>query len=652
MLELKLTTSPFILGAVVIIILLTIFWALRFNKNTFYSGNIRTSIILLRLTAILIFLLFLCDFQLTRRYYREEGPSLAFVWDFSESMKNAAETPFRPQQILDSPAYRSLSKAAGIEHIAGMENPQVISEKSLRKKEFDESFTNLGKLLDFAVERTKYDYLVLISDGQSYLGELPQQIRIPQQIKLFCIGVGDTAVQAVPALHALKIPSYLKEKDTAAFSWILENPSKRELRGDLLIIKEKDTLYREALELAPGRYRSQKKNIGGLADGNHLLHWYFISESDTTELRAANIRVHPSRIRILCDSGMPDPDIAMVRTLLSAESEFVLYDRVRWKELYAGEKPDLLIQTWHPQREIQYIEDVPAILFFRGEQYSQNTGEMEVAEYRSYLMYNPNPDVNAALWKQLPPLTIYEYQNGSRSVLKSENAKSVISEDPEGRRIIITASGLWRWHLAAYEKNWSGLYKNMLKQMIRELLKNREKQFIAFEYDYYEALQYLPLNAALQHDNTDRIELSRSRVSLSLLDSNFAELRREDHAAGSSIRPEFSTGDTGRYYLLARLFTEGREIERDTATVRVLPYNPENAAAGLDKNALLAMSRENGGKFFYLKDFYRLQDNIPKEKISRLHTRVFKSRNIYFLAVLIIALLSAEWIIRKRAGGI
>lgn len=652
MLDLKLTTSPFILTAVAIIILLTIFWLIRFNKNTFYSGNIRKSIILLRLTAILIFLLFLCDFQLTGNYYKEEGPSLAFVWDFSRSMKNAAESPFSPQLILDNQAYRSLSKNAGIEHIAGMENPQVISEQSLRKKEFNESFTDLGKLLDFALEQTKYDYLVLVSDGQSYLGKLPRQIRMPEQIKLFCVGVGDTAVQAGPALHALKLPSYLRESDSAAFSWILENPSKRELKGDLLITKERDTLCRETLQLAAGRYRRQEKNIGGLPGGNHLLHWYFISEKDTTELRAANLRVHPSRIRILCDSGMPDPDIAMVRTLLSDEKEFALYNRAQWQELYGAEKPELLIQTWHPQREGQYIEDVPAILFFRGGQYSQNAGDMEIAAYRSYLMFNPNPDANSALWKQLPPLTIYGYQDEKLSILKSGDGKSVISEDHKNRRIIITASGLWRWHLAAYEKNWSGLYENMLKQMVTELLKNRKKQFIAFEYDNYQALQYLPLNVTLQHDNTDRIDASRSRVILSLLDSNFAELRREDHAAGANIHPEFSTGDTGRYYILARLFTEGREIERDTATVRVLSHDPEDAAIGLDKNALLSMSRENGGEFFYLKDFHKLQEFIPKEKIRRQYTQVFKTRYAYSLVVLILVLLCAEWIIRKRNGGI
>lgn len=653
MIRLFLTHSPYILAAATLILIVTICWMRRFFQNSFYPKKIRILIAVLRVAALFLFLSVLCDLQVTRQYYREEGPSLAFVWDLSRSMNHPEGYIFGPQHIMDSEVYRALRKRGIIAHIAGMQAPRLFSEQEIRSRHADEPVTDLGALLRFAETQLKYDYLILVSDGQSYLGEMPGQIRLREEIKLFCIGAGDSTVNTRPLMHSVKTPSYLREGDSAAFSWILENPSARKMRGTIFIVEGNDTIYRESVEIESGRFREGSAESAALRTGNRFLRWYFDSGKGTEEIAAAALRVYPSKIRILCDFGLPDPDIAMVRTLISQEERYVLYNRSQWEEQFPGETPELLIQTWHPQREPQYDRAAPAILFYRGGEELRRGTEMKISEYRSYLMFDPDPLRNALLWRQLSPLDIYPYNGTGKAVLQSAEGRTVIAEDLPNRRIIIAAAGLWRWHLAAYGKDWTGLYRNMLLQMADQSLKNRKKQFISFDHDHYEALQYLPLNVVLQSESIESADTdNETQLCISLLDSNYSELRRETRQAGGSVRPEFTVSDTGNYRLLARLFVRGHEIERDTAGIRILPYDPESMLAGLNAHTLRMLSGNNGGRFFYAEDLEGLLNEIPGNKERRLHSRVFKTRYAYGLMGLLLLFLCAEWILRKRYGGV
>lgn len=649
MVRIDVTDSLFILLFCALIVLFTLYWNYRFLRRDFYPPRIRRIIVMLRSISLLLLLPLLLDLQINMTRTVEQVPLYAFVWDLSTSMQNPDGTPFRASQVLNSDEYHSLRKRVRIEHIAGMREPTLWQESELRQKESDEAFTDLGKLLHFADKAAQYRGIVLISDGQSYLGELLPALRLSSGIPIFAVGVGDTLQNGRIALSSVRHPAFITEGDSLSMYLIFENPSNMNTRGHVSILNAQDTLYREKLELEARRYREYPVLLPGMPTGNYRLDFYF--DDDLLESRA--IQVFPSHIRIVCDSRKADPDIAMINTVLSAEEQYRIYNRDSWEKRYPGEKPDLLIQVWHPEEAPLFFNNVPAILFYResGDIY-RLSGEFRISEYRPYLLPEKDPDLNHLYWKQLPPVYQLKYPGKGKAVLESGEGQALILEDPAEKRIVISGSGLWRWQLSAYEKGWEGLYRHWLKGMVREILKSGEKHFISFDSDEYRVPQYTTLTALTQSRDGAFEDTADAQVSVSLHNADFTELQRREHAFHSSMHSDFMPGDTGHYYLMARLFIKGRLIESDTAAVHVLFHDPETRYRGCNAEALKSLSTNHGGAYLPLEGLDSLEKMLPTDRETQTKDTVFPVRRAYAGMLILLLLLCTEWIIRKRYGSV
>ncbi|MDD3716636.1 MAG: hypothetical protein PHX07_05830 [Candidatus Marinimicrobia bacterium] len=649
MIRFDVTHSLFILLFCALIVLFTLYWNYRFLRRDFYPTKIRRIIVILRSLALLLLLPLLLDLEISLTRNVEQVPLYAFVWDLSASMQNTDGTHFQASQVLNGSEYRSLRKKIRIEHIAGMREPALRLESELRQKKSDETVTDLGKLLRFADKAARYRGIVLISDGQSYLGELLPELRLSSGIPIFAVAVGDTLRNGGIALRSVRHPAFITEDDSLLLHLIFENPANVNAGGFISILNGPDTLYREKMELEARRFREYRTRLPGMTAGNKRLDFYF--NEDLLDARA--IQIFPSHIRVVCDSREADPDIAMINTVLSVEADYRIYSRDSWEKRYPGEKPDLLIQIWHPQEAPLFFENVPAILFYResGAMYRQS-GEFRIAEYRPYLLPEKDPYLSHLYWKQLPPVYLLKYPGKGKAVLESGEGLALVLEDRAEKRIIISGSGFWRWQLSAYEKGWEGLYRHWVNGMVREILKSGEGHFISFDRNEYRVLQYTTLAAITQSYDAAIADMADARVSVSLHDADFAELQRREHVFHSSMRSDFMPGDTGRYYLMARLFVKGSLIESDTAAVQVLYHDPETRYRGCNAEALKSLSANHGGAYLPLEQLDSLEKLLPAEKEIQTQNTVFQARRAYAGILILLLLLCAEWIIRKRNGSV
>ncbi|MDZ7822180.1 MAG: hypothetical protein U5N26_10530 [Candidatus Marinimicrobia bacterium] len=83
--------------------------------------------------------------------------------------------------------------------------------------------------------------------------------------------------------------------------------------------------------------------------GRREMKWHFSRDSLRAEIGSRELRIRPSRIRVLCDAEPPDRDVAMISKVLHASERYDVYRREEWERTYPGQKPDVLIQTWHPE---------------------------------------------------------------------------------------------------------------------------------------------------------------------------------------------------------------------------------------------------------------------------------------------------------------
>ncbi|MCK4813904.1 MAG: hypothetical protein KAT14_08200 [Candidatus Marinimicrobia bacterium] len=650
MIHIDITHSLIVWIACSALFVFSIFWTIRHFKNTFYPLGIRTLLAVLRWIALLFLILIATDMKITRTRQLQRAPAIAFIWDLSGSI--AATSPFTVTDVLQSGSYRFLRRETKVEHIVNMEKPEIITESALRRKMIDGAFTDCGKLLRFAEEQSTYRQCVLISDGQSYLGESLGRIRLSDNLKIYTIGVGEPVSKGVPSLQSVHYPEYITQIDSAEVSWVIYNISDKELQGDILIKDGEKILYKYPVEIAAQRMQEFDHLFLPLREGGHTWTWNFSDGITSTHFGSQTVYVHPSRVRVVCDADPPDEDIAMVSTVLSQSDRYVLFKRDEWEQNYPGEKPDLLIQTWHSEHQPQYFSNVPAVLFYRqpGDLY-RSVSAFQITTYRPYVMITPDPNRSNQLWKQVPPLFILPYSGSGTTVLSIGSGQPVIVEDAENQRILILAAGLWRWQLAGYQKPWDGLYRHLIEEMVWESLKQYQQGFIALDKKQYVGTQYIPLYFTVNIKNWDLLDAASAQVSISVYDTAFSEIRREDSGLKPRITSSLTLSDTGTYFITARIFASGKHIESDTAYLRITASDFEMNALGCDAAVLKQLSNNHHGSYVHLDNIDSLRNIISTEKQWITESQIFLARHSILFFVLMFLAICADWILRKRYGG-
>ncbi|MBN2780866.1 MAG: hypothetical protein JXR21_02745 [Candidatus Marinimicrobia bacterium] len=650
-LEFTHTIIPWLFSAM--LLAFTALWLVRHHLNTFYPPKIRLVLSILRGLTLVLLALLLLDMKITGTRMQKQDPALAIVWDLSRSMRYAGGPTFSPADFLQSDAYRHLRREFRVDHIAGMRSPEILTESELRRSPLEENFTDCGKLLRYAEARAVYGQAILISDGQSYLGESLEAIRLSKDMRVHSLRVGAAATGGAPLLRGVRLPDPLFRGDSAEAVWTLHNDLSEPFSGLIAITEGEKEIFRETVDLPAGRMREFATLLAPEHEGPQVWRWHFIDGDDKILLGTRSATVRPSRIRVLCDDDPADRDLAMVATVLGREERIELFRRESWEREHPDETPDLLIQIWHPQQQPLLYRDIPAILFYRekGDAYTP-AADLRISEYRPYLMFTPDPAENETYWRQLPPLHAAPYSGEGRTLVSTSSGQPVIVEDLTNRRIIIPAAGLWRWQLAAYRKPWEGAYGHLILGLVRDILSADGTGIISFDKDEYTATQYFPLQFSLGVRDPCRFRDVSARISISLLDTALNELRRIDPPLNAAIHEAFTLADSGAYVLSAQLFANGQTVDRDTARVRIFANDQESAMQGCDTGALIMLSSRHGGVSFSLAEADSLRAHVRGEKTWVRVTRSFEARKAWGFYLLMFLMMCADWILRKRNGGI
>ncbi len=595
-------------------------------------------------------LMILADLRVERVRYVRKPQSLAMLWDCSLSMVYAGNTPFSPADILQSRFYRNLRAETEVHHIVNMSDPEMVSEVQLRRRSCDEPFTDCSKLLRFSEAQAAYRQVILISDGRSYLGEALDQIRLSKEMTVHTIGVGDTLAGEVPVLQYLNIPEHISAGDTVDVRWVIYNPSGKPLISEMILKEDDSVLQREQIDIAPRHMREFPFTYIAESQGVRTWDWSLRDEDGEQVFATHRFPVAASRIRVLCHADPPDRDIAMVSTVLSPLPRYELFRSDAWDRLYPGEKPDLLVQTWHPVHQPRLVEDVPAILFYRhSEDAYRSEMHFSIRYYRPYLLFAPDIEQNALYWTQLPPVLVSPYPGNATTVMESASGHALILEDPSQQAIIINGAGLWRWQLAGYQKAWDGIYRHLIEGLSEQVMRSGKRSFISLDKEQYTGTRYAPVALSVRLPNPEL--LGAAQVSISVLDTNYSEVRRVYPEMGPRIAAEVTLADSGTYYLIAAIFSEGKEIERDTANLFIAANELETRNPGCDADILRQLSNHHHGRYVHLDEIDSLTKYISTEKVWANVSSMFIARHTLLLYVLMFVMLCADWILRKRYGG-
>lgn len=267
----------------------------------------------------------------------------------------------------------------------------------------------------------------------------------------------------------------------------------------------------------------------------------------------------------------------------------------------------------------------------------------------------------------LPPL-LAPYgnysSNGTGQVLFKQRIGEVSTpypllsfSDENGRRTaVLTGEGIWRWSLSEFNNygNHAAL-EEFFSQAVQYLTANSNHQRLRVYVarNVFDEAENVILNAelynqALELVNTPdiRIELkSHSGKTYSFLFSRNGQSYQLD--AGTLPVDEYT------YSASTKL---GNETFTANGQFTVKPLNLETRQSAADHQLLYDLAKQSGGQMLQPSQIGQLADLIKKNE--NIKTVVYEDKrysdliDLKWIFILILALLSAEWFLRKREGEV
>jgi uncharacterized membrane protein len=219
-----------------------------------------------------------------------------------------------------------------------------------------------------------------------------------------------------------------------------------------------------------------------------------------------------------------------------------------------------------------------------------------------------------------------------------------------GKSVAFTTGTSWRWRMG--QENTDNFHELFWKQMLRWLVSdvpdavNASGEKNSYSTDDTVAIHaevndssFLPVNNA-----TMTAQVKAPSGQLSTL--QFAWDVEKDGFYSATFKP----AEDGIYEISCEAFQGGKSLGKGKSEFRVAPSNEEFHNAAMNSDLLKRLSAETGGRYYSPADVRSLPEDISyiDNGASRLEEKDLW--DMPFLFVLLVGLVSTEWVFRKRKG--
>ena len=400
------------------------------------------------------------------------------------------------------------------------------------------------------------------------------------------------------------------------------------------------------------------------------------------------VEVLDGRQRVLILAASPHPDVAAIRKAVQGNQNYEVEALVAGQGSFEVNDFDLVILHQIPQKSRVGEEDLKKILESNIPIWSIVGMQSDLARLAGLnfgvtISSNGNSSnetlpiidpkfplftIDAGiprLMSSVPPLITHfgDYTvSASSRALMSQRVGSVKTEDPlwifseqSGRKYsVLLGTGLWRWRMRDYQENTS--------HVLFDQLVSKTVQFMAAKTD--KSLFRVSVPNTIAEDDALTVEAELYNESYELVnepDVNF-KVRRSDGTeypfvmSRTELAYRLNAGsfDEGDYTYSARTSFNGTSFEK-SGSFRVAALRLESARTQADHGLLFRLAEKNAGKMMTSDQMDELANEIlGREDIRNvIYERTwFKDViDLKWLFAILIALLGAEWFLRKRNGA-
>lgn len=650
-----------------------------FNKRTLYFLSA------LRFITVTVITLLLLNLLLKRSINETEKPIILFAGDNSSSIissKDSTEIKSELEKELLK-IKDNLSEKYDIRSLLFGGKVQVANSPDYSDKETD--FSQLLNEIDNSYSNQNIGALVIISDGIINRGSSGTEIAAKFKFPVYTIALGDTVLKKDAVLKKInhnqvvylnnKFPvevttQFIKLNGKQTTVSIYKDGVKK-LEQNIKINSDNQTqTLNFVMEAEKPGVQKYKVIVGSLAEESN-------TENNSFDFI---IDVIDTREKILILSESPHPDIAALKESLEASQTYEVetssafefnkplkpYSLIilhslsvnnlsLWNELNNNNQPYLLINPktnenlpglkissgYNKQNETEAVYNKNFSLFSISDELKNYMKEFP-AVFTHFATYNTSPGANSLIFQKI-------------GMVETENPILLFNDNSGRKTGILAGDGIWKWKLRDYADHANhNLFNELISKTVQYLSVKADKSFFRLTTQkIVNENENIEFNAEVYNQSYQLI--TDPDVSLIITDS-----------AGKQYNYTMSKNGNG-YYLNSGLFPTGEYSYKSTVkvndnvyskngtiTVKAIVAEKTNTIA--NHNLLYQLAHQSGGKMLYKNQIGELEKELETSEFIKPVTYTHKQLNdlidLKWIFYLIIGLLSAEWLIRKRGGTV
>lgn len=682
-----------------------ILYFLRLRKHAAlpFSRRLTAGLFLLRmLTVAAIAFLFLSPL-VRRETNRKEKPIVIIAEDDSKSLDYSPDSAYYHEAFQRDMQHLAEALASDFDVVRYRYGASVTQQEDAdNASRFEGKSTDMSELLSTVAERYYHrnvGALVLTGDGIHNKGTNPINVTASLPFPIYTVAMGDTTVRRDASVNNVRTNRIAYLGNSFPME-VTVNASR--LKGEhstLTVSCDGRKIFSKPINFDNNRFSTTESLM--LDADRPGLHNYIVEIAPLREEQTTrnNRRVIPVEVidghqKIAILYAVPHPDVGALRRSVEHNQNYEV-EAFPAKDFKGPVRDyDLLILHQLPSKVAEANVDVAALLkegtpalFVLGSQSdlprlnALHTGlevfaridrmnEVSAVSDKGFTYFTLSDDTRQQLEK-FPPLVspFGEYKLGGNGqklftskigAVNSGQPLVAVSQQGDRRYSFVAGEGLWRWRLADYQANQSyAHFDEMMDKLVvfTALRVNKERFHVEVDHVFSETEAVL-LEAQLYNDNYEMV--NEPDVELTV--------RRQDNGDGtapeSGKRYLFNRSATGyainlgtlapgSYNYTATTRFNGKSYSASgTFLVENLHLEAMNLVA--DHSLLATLADGTGGAMVEAHDVARLEQMLKERKdIKTLiysETRYSDMLNLPWIFVLLILLLTAEWVLRKYNG--
>lgn len=621
-----------------------------------------------------------------------DEPIVITVVDDSQSMLNYSDSAAVKEQTISFLKAMNSELTTQFNHLIFSLDKDVQDIDSLH---FKNSKTNLSQALDKVYNNyygRNIGAIILLSDGNFNAGKSP--IIVAEKFKktpIYSLSVGDT-IQKVDHLIKSVVANeiaFLGNKFPVEVS--IEGNKTPNQTFDLTLLKDGKVIERMALKYQDEDYSLLKadfvleaKSIG--------MHEYAVNvEALSNEFNLENntksfyVEVLDDRSRVLLVAESLNPDAGAIRSALSSENNLELttvpmnelpenlsaFDLVIWHNPGVSRDVKAFERLNQSGKPIWYVvspqttrSDISKLQLLAN---INTTGQMDnvsAAFNQGFNLFKLSPEARKAI-NNFPPLKAHygsvNYNNVG-ATLAYQRVGSIVKKDPsfyfgakQNVKFAVTyGSGLWGWRLTDFQMNQShNNFNEIVRKSVQYLIlkENTSRLRITLPSIASSDEDFL-INASFYNESYEpitepTIQFELSKPNGESFDYAFLALEN-DYSLNLGQLP------AGRYTWKASTKYNGVSFEKE-GSFGIKDLALEKQATKANHQLLMQIAENSNGKFALLSDYQMVIDDLNQREdivpVAYASSTYHKLIDYIWLLLLIVAIFTTEWVIRRYSGA-